>query len=292
MNNQVKGFLLVLFATMQWGLVGILIQYLITTRHFTPEWLVNTRLLASGVILLIVSRLFFTKDIFSVLRKNFIGILILGIVGLLGSQYGFYVSINYSNAPTATILVFLTPIFVVLYTLIAKHKAPSGIEALAIILATVGTLLIVTKGDFSQIVLAPMALVGGIGSALCCVVYTLQPRRILKAYEPTAVIGWSMLYGGLFISIFNNPFDVPQNVDIYAFICIASMIIFGTVIAFYFYLKSLSYISPTEVSILTVGEPLTSIVLSAIVFNLSFSIIELIGTAFILSTVFILAKAK
>lgn len=292
MNKQLKGLLLVLFATMQWGLVGILVQYLITTRHFTPEWLVNTRLLASGIILLIISRLFFTKDIFSVLRKNFIGILILGIIGLLGSQYGFYVAINHSNAPTATILVFLTPVFVALYTLIVKHKAPSGLQALAIILATTGTLLIVTKGDFSQIVLEPMALVGGIGSALCCVLYTLQPRRLLSTYEPTAVIGWSMLYGGLFISLFDDPFNVPQTVDISAFICIASMIIFGTVIAFYFYLKSLSYISPTEVSILTVGEPLTSIVLSAIVFNLSFSIIELIGTACILSTVFILAKAK
>lgn len=292
MNNQLKGFLLVLFATMQWGLVGILVQYLITARHFTPEWLVNTRLLASGVILLIISRLFFEKHILTVLRKNFLGIIILGVVGLLGSQYGFYISIDHSNAPTATILVFLTPIFVVLYTLIVKHKFPSGLEALAIIFAITGTLLIVTKGDFSQIILSPMALVGGIGSALCCVVYTLQPRRILSSYEPTAVIGWSMLYGGLFISIFNNPLNVPQNIDIYAFICIASMIIFGTVMAFYFYLKSLSYISPTKVSILTVGEPLTSIILSVIVFNLSFSIIELIGIAFILSTVFILAKAK
>ena len=78
---------------------------------------------------------------------------------MLGSQYGFYIAIKYSNAPTATILVFLLPVFIMLYTLIIKHKRPSGIELICILFAITGTICIVTKGDFSSIVLSPMALV-------------------------------------------------------------------------------------------------------------------------------------
>lgn len=292
MSNHLKGVLMVLSATAMWGLVGILVQYLINEKHFTPEWLVNTRLLASGFILLIITFLFYEKNIFKVLKNNYFSLIFLGIIGLLGSQYGFYVCINYSNAPTATILVFLLPVFIMLYTLLIKHKRPSGLELISILFAIIGTILIATKGDFSAIILSPIAFIAGISSALCCVFYTLQPRKILQKYSSTNIMGWSMLFGGIFISCFNNPLSVPGEINIYTLSAIFSMILFGTVLAFCFYLKSLQYLNPTEASILTVGEPLCSIILSIIFLNIHFSFIELIGAIFILSTVFILAKAK
>lgn len=282
---------MVLSSTAMWGLVGILVQYLISSEHFTPEWLVNTRLLASGIILLAITYIFYERNIFKVLKTDFISLL-LGVIGLLGSQYGFYICINHSNAPTATILVFLLPVFIMLYTLLVKHKRPSGLELISILFAITGTSLIVTKGDFSSIILSPIALMAGITSALCCVFYTLQPRKVLSKYSSTNVMGWSMLFGGIFISCFNNPLDIPGEINLYTLSAILSMILFGTVLAFCFYLKSLDYLSPTEASILTVGEPLCSIILSLIFLNVTFSSIELIGAVLILSTVFILAKAK
>lgn len=187
MSNHLKGILMVLSSTAMWGLVGILVQYLINSEHFTPEWLVNTRLLASGIILLIITYFFYERNIFKVLKTDFISLLLLGIIGLLGSQYGFYICINYSNAPTATILVFLLPVFIMLYTLLIKHKRPSGLELISILFAITGTSLIVTKGDFSSIILSPIALIAGISSALCCVFYTLQPRKVLSKYSSTNV---------------------------------------------------------------------------------------------------------
>lgn len=90
MNNHLKGILMVLSSTAMWGLVGILVQYLISREHFTPEWLVNTRLLASGLILLIITYFFYERNIFKVLKTDFVSLLLLGVIGLLGSQYGFY----------------------------------------------------------------------------------------------------------------------------------------------------------------------------------------------------------
>ena len=105
-------------------------------------------------------------------------------------------------------------------------------------------------------------------------------------------MGWSMLFGGIFISCFNNPLNIPSEITLYTLLAILGMVLFGTVIAFCFYMKSLDYLPPTQASILTVGEPLCSIILSAIFLHVSFSLIELIGATFILSTVFLLAKAK
>lgn len=89
MSNHLKGILMVLSSTAMWGLVGILVQYLISSEYFTPEWLVNTRLLASGIILLVITYLFYERNIFKVLKRDFVSLL-LGVIGHLGSQYGFY----------------------------------------------------------------------------------------------------------------------------------------------------------------------------------------------------------
>ena len=72
MSNHLKGILMVLSSTAMWGLVGILVQYLISSEHFTPEWLVNTRLLASGIILLAITYIFYERNIFKVLKTDFI----------------------------------------------------------------------------------------------------------------------------------------------------------------------------------------------------------------------------
>jgi drug/metabolite transporter (DMT)-like permease len=72
MSNHLKGILMVLSSTAMWGLVGILVQY------------VNTRLLASGIILLVITYIFYERNIFKVLKTDFISLLLLGVIGLLG----------------------------------------------------------------------------------------------------------------------------------------------------------------------------------------------------------------
>lgn len=291
MNSHLKGMIFVLSAAVMWGIGGIAAQYLFYHVGVTPEWLVTVRLIASGVLLLAFaySR---TKTIFPVLRQNFFAILLLGVIGLLCSQYLFYVCIAHSNAPTATILVFLLPVFLMLYTLIFKRRRPSGLELLSVVLAVIGTLLIVTKGDFTGIMLSPAALASGITASLCCVVYTIQPRRMLAQYPPANVIGWGMLAGGIAMAASHDLGSVPPQFDAFAFLAVLAVVFLGTTLAFLIYLKSILLISPTEVGVLTVGEPLSSIVLSSVLLGVSLSVPELIGAALIISTVFILAKAK
>ena len=291
MNSHVKGMVLVISAAVMWGFGGVAAQYLLKNCGAAPEWLVQIRLIVSGLLLLTMTYIN-TKSIFPVLRKNTVSILILGIIGLLGSQYLFYVCIAHSNAPTATILVFLLPVFLMIYTLVFKHKKPSLLELLSITLAIIGTALIVTKGDFSRIVLSPIALVSGISSSLCCVVYTIQPRRLLSAYPPANVIGWGMLIGGMTMMFFHGISGIPQIFDLLAIAAVLTVIFLGTAAAFYLYLQSILLISPTEVGILTVAEPLASITFSALLLNVSLTAPDFIGAALILSTVFILAKAK
>ena len=52
-NSRMKGILLVLSASMLWGVSGPVGQYLFQKKDISPEWLVDIRLLLSGSLLLI-----------------------------------------------------------------------------------------------------------------------------------------------------------------------------------------------------------------------------------------------
>lgn len=43
---------------------------------------------------------------------------------MLGTQYGYFASIQYSNAPTATILEYLMPILIISGTACQKRGGP------------------------------------------------------------------------------------------------------------------------------------------------------------------------
>ena len=60
--------------------------------------------------------------------------------------------------------------------------------------------------------------------------------------------------------------------------------------AFGCYLGSMKYIQPAEASILGSLEPLSAIVFSLLFLDASFGLMDLLGTALILGTVFLLAR--
>ena len=99
------------------GAGGIAAQYLFTYCRFTPLDLVSIRLFGAGLILLlaygIATRRNFFRDVFRNLR-NIGAILVFGL-GLLLLQLTFFVSIEKSNAGTASTQVAKKP-----STLLAK----------------------------------------------------------------------------------------------------------------------------------------------------------------------------
>ncbi|WP_366249923.1 DMT family transporter [Terribacillus aidingensis] len=70
------------------------------------------------------------------------------------------------------------------------------------------------------------------------------------------------------------------------------VIIFGTIVAFYFYLEGTTYIAAYKVSLLASVEPLSATFLSILWFHIPFGLAEWIGTILILSTIMILSIVK
>ena len=292
MTRRTKGMLLVVFGALLWGGSGVAAQFVLQNKGFSAEWLVIVRMLLSGIILLSLDGMTHFGDIFSIWKSRYdsMQLIAFALIGMLGVQYTYFAAIKAGNAATATILQYLMPIVIVLWTVLRYRRRPQLRELFCTALAILGTLLLVTHGSLSSLAISPSALFWGILSAFAAAFYTVQPKYLLSHWRSPLVIGWGMLLGGLAFLPVCPPWNFTGIWDKDACIVFLYIIIFGTIIAFWAYLESIKYIQPTETSTLASIEPLSAIILSALLLNVPFGLVEILGAICIMSTVFILAR--
>jgi drug/metabolite transporter (DMT)-like permease len=290
-NQRSKGIFLVIIGAMMWGISGTVAQYLFQKKGFSPEWLVVMRLLISGIILLTYGFIKNKKGIWEIWKskEDCFNIICFSIIGMLGVQYTYFMTIKYGNAATATILQFLSPVIITCYVAIKTRKLPKLQEITAVILAMIGTFFIITKGNIHSISISKLTLFWGILTAFAAAFYTVQPRHLLIKFSSMIVVGWSMLIGGISFSFVHQPWDFVGEVSISSILAVIFVILFGTLISFYCYLESLKNIQPTEACLLSAVEPLSAAFLSVVWLHVPFGITEFIGTACIITTIIILS---
>jgi len=293
-NLRTKGIILVIIGATLWGVSGTVAQFLFQEKGFSAEWLVVIRLLVSGIILLLYA---FTKGNHNIwkiweTKHNCWSLIIFSIIGMVGVQYTYFAAIKYGNAPTATILQYLSAVIIACYLIVFNKKIPNSQEISAIILAVLGTFLIITKGNIHTLSISKLALFWGISSAFTAAFYTLQPRYLLAKYGSTIVVGWGMLIGGVAFSFIHQPWNFTGKWSISSMFAVIFVVLFGTLIAFCCYLESLKYIQPTETSVLSCVEPLSAAILSIYWLHVPFGLPQWSGTVCIIVTIIILSRIK
>jgi len=293
-TNNVKGFALAITAAIFWGVSGTLGQFLFQEKHINVEWLITMRMLISGLLLLGYTAIAEKENITNIWKdkKDVVQLLIFSITGMLAVQYTYFAAIKHSNAATATVLQYAGPIFIAIYLAFKNKQLPKAREFLAICLAVLGTFLLVTHGNMNTLTISSTALFFGIASAVALAVYTLQPLKLLAKYAPTLVIGWAMLCGGIAFSFIKAPWQTAGIWDATTFTYTALIILFGTLIAFTFYLQAVKIIGGQKASLLASAEPLAAALLAVYWLQTPFQLIDWVGSLCIISTVFLLSRKK
>lgn len=290
MTDKQKGFFYAIMGPVLWGFSGSIAQYLFTEESIPTQWIVGIRLIFAGLMLVIWCYFADSKELFAILKKPryVIQLLAFGLLGMLPAQYTYFMAIKYGNAPTATVLQFLGPLFIILYLSLRKLQWPRRIDIISIALALLGTFLLVTHGHIGQLMLSPAAIFWGVCAGLSQASYTLLPRELLKHFDARIVTGWSMLLGGIVFAPFADLTNVPTLTGT-AWISIIFIVTGGTMFSYLFYLQSLNYLTPSTTGMLSAFEPLTATVLAVTLLNTKVSGAELIGALLILGITFLQA---
>ena len=286
MSNSLKGTLLTVVAGIAWGLSGTSGQYLMV-HGISALVLTNLRLLIAGGILMLLAyatakdkMLAFLKD-----RKSLLSLLIFALIGLFLNQFAYLTAIQETNAGTATVLQYVCPVGILIYSCIKDKVAPTLGEIVSIILAIGGTFLIATHGQLDQLSMTPAGLFWGLFSALTYALYIILPIALIKKWGSSLVIGVGMVIAGLVALPFTGVLqtNIPTSLDF--LLAFAGIILIGTVFAYTAFLKGASLIGPVKSSLLASIEPISAVFFAFLIMNEQFYPIDFLGMAMILFAV-------
>jgi drug/metabolite transporter (DMT)-like permease len=292
-SSRSTGLIMVLIGATLWGLSGTAAQQLFQGDGFSPGWLVAVRMTVSGLILLLaVAAKSGFHSVFDIWRngRDAMRTVIFGVIGLGGVQYTYFASIHLGNAATATFLQYLAPAVIILYLAVRTRRPPTRREYVALVLALVGTFLLVTNGSWHTVVVPFGAVVWGLLSAIALAFYTLYPGELMKSWGSALVVGWAMLVGGAAMGLYFQPWRATgQHWSVASAALVVFVILFGTLVPFYLYLASMNHISPSETSLAASFEPLSAAVAAVVWLHTKLGAATVIGGLCILGIVVVLS---
>ena len=286
MSNSLKGTLLTVVAGIAWGLSGTSGQYLMV-HGISALVLTNLRLLIAGGILMLLAYATAKDKMLAFLtdKKSLLSLLIFALIGLFLNQFAYLTAIQETNAGTATVLQYVCPVGILIYSCIKDKVAPTLGEIVSIILAIGGTFLIATHGQLDQLSMTPAGLFWGLFSALTYALYIILPIALIKKWGSSLLIGVGMVIAGLVALPFTGVLQtaIPTSLDF--LLAFAGIILIGTVFAYTAFLKGASLIGPVKSSLLASIEPISAVFFAFLIMNEQFYPIDFLGMAMILFAV-------
>ncbi|NWF65171.1 MAG: EamA family transporter [Chloroflexi bacterium] len=284
-NSKVLPYLEAMFAVGVWG--GTFIATKIALSEASPATIVWMRF---GMGTIILGMMVFARKQFALPEKNeWLYFLMLGFLGVTFHQLLQATGLQTAKATTTAWIVATTPVFIAILGWLALKEKLNGIQILGIVLAGLGVLLIVSKGDIGALFTGEEGAFGDfliLISSLNWAVYTILSRRELARHPAARMMFFVMLLGWLLVNVWIFGFG-PGISEIANFTpagwgAILVLGIFGSGLAYIAFYDALQEIPAGQLGAFFNVEPLVTTVLASYMINEAITAITLIGGAIII----------
>nr|WP_286143415.1 DMT family transporter [Adlercreutzia caecimuris] len=268
-----------------WGFSGACIQFLVEGYAVSSAFISFTRAATAAVLFLALVLATRREALLSLLGSRAARrTLMLFGVGLYLSQITYAISIEMTNAGTATVLQATCTVFVMLFTCLRARRLPRPTDFAGLVAALAAAALIATQGDWGVIVLPAAGLAWSIANALSETLYIMAPQRLYGRWDRVTIIGVGMVVSGVAAAIVwlaaaaasLSPAPgaaslVPELDAVGWLALIGGVGVLGTFAAFGLFLYGVSLVGSVRGSLLGVAEPVGAMVIAAVWLGTPFS---------------------
>ena len=119
-----KGILLAVSGATLWGINGTFADVVFSRLAAPVEWVVGTRLLVAGLIILLYAKFKLKNPVGAIWQqpKDRWALIAFSLIGMVSCQYLFFLSIGANGAGLATILQFTSPIIIYMYLVMSTKQ--------------------------------------------------------------------------------------------------------------------------------------------------------------------------
>lgn len=287
-KHSVTGDILIIIAGLFWGSMGIFVRHL-NGLGFTSVQVACLRLVTAGILFAVILLIKDPKG-FKIKVKDIPLFLALGLVSILFFTCCYFTAIRLMTMSTAAILLYTSPIWVMILAVIFLKEKLTARKVIALILAFAGCVLV---SGFGGKVTLPGILVG-LGSGLGYGLYSIFGSFALRKYSPFTVTCYTFLIAGLGSIAVSDPADLfskmasaDNRLALAGFVLLTAVV--TAVIPFLFYTLGLNRTTAGRAAVLATVEPAAATLFGVFVMNERIGIASAVGILLVFAAIIVLS---
>ena len=287
-NKTLTGSILIILAGCFWGSMGIFVRRL-GTYGFSSIQIVSIRVTLAALLFALVL-LIKDRAGFKVLFRDLPLFLGLGFGSILFFTVCYFTAITMMPLSTAAILLYTSPVWIMLMSVLFFHEKLDRRKLMALVLAFAGCVMV---SGISGGGLTPIGLLVGLGSGIGYGLYSILGTIALRRYSPYTVTTYTFIFAAVGSWIICRPvelFDKFTNTAhigfLTVFCCLTALV--TAVIPFLAYTCGLQNVEASKAGIIATIEPMVATLIGILVFSEPLTLISGLGILLILTAVVIL----
>lgn len=289
-----KGYLgdiLIIIAGLFWGSMGIFVRHL-NDLGFSSIQVACLRLTTAGILFALILLIKDRKG-FKIALRDIPLFLALGLVSILFFTCCYFTAIRLMTMSTAAILLYTSPIWVMVLAIIFLKEKFTIQKLIALILAFAGCILVSGFGDKVTV----MGILVGLGSGLGYGLYSIFGTFALKKYSPYTVTCYTFLIAGLGSIFVADPVDLVSKISavenkpaLFGFVLLTAVI--TAVIPFLLYTLGLNMTTAGKAAVLATVEPAAATLFGFFVMKETVGPVAIAGILLVFAAIIVLSLRK
>lgn len=275
------GCVFVVIAATCWGLIGLLGAKL-NQVGFSGLEVASLRVALASVVLLLISP-FFIGSLRQFEFKQLPMLSLQSLIGVLMMTVFYFLAVQHIGAALAVALLYTAPVWslILAHFVLGERITPTGI---ALTLVTVAGVALCLN---SPAPLNGLGIVYGLASGFCYACFGVFGKKAVNNNPPTLVLYSSVMISGLAVTVL--PFfhtavaRLVDGVPLSTWLAALGIAVVGTLLPYSLYTRALQWMPATRAQVLTIFEPLTAVILAAVLLHEPLGWSQYIGIAMILA---------
>ena len=287
--RQSRYTLSVIAAGILWGIISIFIKGL-NASDLSPIQILQLRAIIASVIM--APYLFITdKKLLYFNLKDIWMFIGTGVISLTFFSLCYFQTIIESGASVAVILLYTSPIFVILFSLALFKEKITAVKLTALVMTFMGCILVSGLGQNGGGITVKGFIIG-LGSGLGDALYSIFSRYALRKYHVLTITFYTFLFCGLSIIPFSGLGLGSGIMQPQLLLYGAGIALFCTVLPYLFYTYGMLRIETGKAAILVTVEPLVGTLVGCGLYGEPMTLLKAIGILLTFGAVILLGLKK
>ena len=290
-KNNALGDILIIIAGLFWGSMGIFVRHL-NSLGFSSIQVACLRPVTAGILFALILLIKDPKG-FKIKARDIPLFLALGIVSILFFTCCYFTAIRLMTMSTAAILLYTSPIWVMILAIIFLKEKITVQKIIALVLAFAGCVLVSGFGGKVTVI----GILVGLGSGLGYGLYSIFGTFALKKYTPFTVTCYTFLIAGAGSIVVSNPADlwakisaVDNKLSLLGFVLLTSVV--TAVIPFLLYTLGLNRTTAGKAAVLATVEPAAATLFGFFVMKETIGPVTICGIVLVFAAIIVLSIRK